>query len=85
MTRREYGKGDPDKISKELGAKENKMIEFEVNDVGVYYHTEKSGRNFWLVSLRVKCEEAHAIRNRTGLPGDGFFPHITVFEKEIYD
>ena len=82
MTRREYGKGDPDKISKELGAKENETIEFEVSDVGVHYHTEKSGRNFWLVSLCVKSEEAHSIRSRTGLPGDGFFPHITVFEKK---
>ena len=59
-------------------------VQYEITDMEVIPHTEKTGGKFYLVVVRVKCDEIKNIRKMLNLQErTDKKPHITLLEKEL--
>ena len=61
-----------------------RTVKYKITDMEVIPHTEKTGRAFYLVVVRVYCEDVHKIREMLKLTERADMrPHITLLEKEV--
>ena len=78
----EYKKVPQSKLIKAMAMYTN--VKYEITDMEVIPHTEKTGRKFYLVVVRIKCDEINKIRKMLNLPErTDMRPHITLLEKEL--
>ena len=59
-------------------------VQYEITDMEVIPHREKTGRKFSLVVVRVKCDKIKNIRKMLNLQErTDKKPHITLLKKEL--
>ena len=61
-------------------------VQYEITDMEVIPHTEKTGRKFYLVVLRMKCDEVQNIRKMLNLKErSDMRRHITLLGKKLVE
>ena len=80
----EYNTVDPMLLKSVEKKWSRRQIEFEITGCSVWWHTDTTGANMWLVAFNIVSRNIFEIRRDLGLSDSlKYFQHMTVLEYEI--